>query len=98
MTKKVMLVVEFEIKLEHRDKFLTIMHGHASRTTRRESECLQFDVLLPDNEPHKVFLVEAYTSRAALDDHMENSGLKYVRETYQDWIVSRTITICDVLA
>ncbi|MBV7485050.1 putative quinol monooxygenase [Bordetella sp. BOR01] len=98
MTKKVMLVVEFEIKPEHRDKFLTIMHGHASRTARRESECLQFDVLLPDDEPHKVFLVEGYTSREALDDHMENSGLKFVRETYKDWIVSRTITICDVLA
>lgn len=98
MEKKVMLVVEFEIKLEHRDKFLTVMHGHASRTRAREEACLQFDVLLPDDESNKVFLVEAYTDRGALDSHMDNSGLKYVRETYKDWIVSRTITICDRLA
>jgi len=98
MSKTVMLVVEFEIKPEYREQFLTIMHGHASRTLRRESgACLQFEVLLPDDEPHKVFLVEAYTDREALASHMENSGLSKVRATYADWIVSRKITICDTL-
>lgn len=97
MTDKIMLVVEFEIKPEHRDKFLTLIHGHARRTRSREQDCIQFDVLIPHDEKDKVFLVEAYTSREALDSHFKNSGLDYVREIYKDWIVSRRITICDNL-
>ena len=95
--KKVMLVVEFEVRREHREKFLTLIHGHATRTRHREDACLQFDVLIPQEGGNKVFLVEAYTDSAALDSHMENSGLSNVREIYKDWIVSRQITICDLL-
>lgn len=99
MTDKIMLVVEFEIKPEHREKFLTLIHGHARRTRSREEECIQFDVLIPneDGNENRVFLVEAYTSQEALDSHFKNSGLDNVREIYKDWIVSRRITICDNL-
>ncbi|WJR80942.1 antibiotic biosynthesis monooxygenase [Bradyrhizobium sp. NP1] len=97
MEKKIMLVVEFEIKPEHRDKFLTLIHGHARRTRSREEACLQFDVLIPQEKGNKVFLVEAYKDSQSLDSHFKNSGLDYVREIYKDWIVSRTITICDNL-
>jgi quinol monooxygenase YgiN len=95
--KKVMLVVEFEIKPEHRDKFLTLMHGHARRTRSREEGCLQFDVLIPQEKNNQIFLVEAYTDNAALESHFKNSGLDSVREIYKDWIVSRRIVINDNL-
>jgi len=96
--KNIMLVVEFEIKPEHRDKFLTLIHGHARRTLSREDDCLQFDVLIAGKDkPNTVYLVEGYTSMESLDSHMENSGLSYVREIYKDWIVSREISICEVL-
>src|SRR5437868_8158988 len=97
MSKKIMLVVEFEVKPEHREKFLVLIHGHARRTKSREDACLQFDVLIPHEKNNKVFLVEAYTDQTALDSHFANSGLENVREIYKDWITSRVIHICDNL-
>ena len=44
---RLMIVVEFEVKPEHRGAFVDLMKGHAQRS-RGEDGCLQFDVLLPE--------------------------------------------------
>src|SRR5437764_2411508 len=40
---QVMIVVEFEVKPEHRSQFIELMRGHAERS-RRDDGCLQFDL------------------------------------------------------
>ena len=56
---RLMIVVEFEVKPEHRNAFVELMKGHAG-LSRAEDGCQQFDVLLPQNDPSRVFLVEAW--------------------------------------
>ena len=47
---RIMIVVEFEVKPEHRNAFIELMKGHARRS-RAEDGCQQFDVLLPQEDP-----------------------------------------------
>jgi quinol monooxygenase YgiN len=55
---------------------------------------LQFDVLLPQEDQSRVFLVEAWRDQAALDAHSKGPMLAETRETYQPWHVSRKATRC----
>lgn len=91
---KVALVVEFDIKPEHRQAFEEIIRSHAARTLETEEGCLQFDVLVPDGEPNKVFLFECYRDAAAFEVHGKSALLAETRGKYQDLIEGRRITVC----
>ena len=90
---RLMIVVEFEVKPEHRNQFIDLMKGHAQRS-RAEDGCQQFDVLLPQEDQNRVFLVEAWRDQAALEFHSRSPMLAKTRETYQPWLVSRKATRC----
>ena len=90
---RIMIVVEFEVKPEHRNQFVELMKGHAQRS-RDEDGCQQFDVLLPEQDQNRVFLVEAWRDQAALDVHSKGPMLARTRETYQPWLISRKATRC----
>lgn len=90
---RIMIVVEFEVKPEHRNRFIELMKGHEQRS-RAEDGCQQFDVLLPQEDQSRVFLVEAWRDQAALDAHSKGPMLAQTRETYQPWLVSRKATRC----
>ena len=90
---RLMIVVEFEVKPEHRDAFVELMKGHA-RLSRAEDGCQQFDVLLPQNDPSHVLLVEAWRDQAALDVHSQQPAMARLRETYGPWLVARKATRC----
>jgi quinol monooxygenase YgiN len=93
LMSRVMIVVEFEVKPEHRNGFIELMKGHAQRS-RVEDGCQQFDVLLPQDDQSRVLLVEAWRDQAALDVHSQGPMLSKTRETYQPWLVSRKATRC----
>jgi len=63
-----MIVVEFETKPEHSRQFIDLMRGHAERS-RRDDDCLQFDLMLPKDDDKHVFLVEKWRDQEALDAH-----------------------------
>jgi quinol monooxygenase YgiN len=90
---RIMIVVEFEVKPEHRNQFVELMKGHAQRS-RAEDGCQQFDVLLPEQDHRRVFLVEAWRDQAALDVHSKTPALAKTRETYQPWLVTSKVTRC----
>src|SRR5260370_2563034 len=90
---RIMIVVEFEVKPEHRNGFIELMKGHAQRS-RAEDGCQQFDVLLPQEDQSRVLLVEAWRDHAALDVHSEQPMMAKTRETYQPWLVSGNRTRC----
>ena len=91
---KVALVVEFDVKPEHRQAFEEIIRNHASRTKEAESGCVQFDVLIPQRDENKVLLFECYEDAAAFEVHGKSPILAETREKYKDMIVDRKITIC----
>jgi len=90
---RIMIVVEFEVKPEHRNQFIDLMKGHARRS-RNEDGCPQFDVLLPQEDQNRVLLVEAWRDQAALDAHSKTPILAQTRDTYQPWLVSRKVPRC----
>lgn len=90
---RIMIVVEFEVRPEHRNQFIELMKGHAQRS-RVEDGCQQFDVLLPQEDQSRVFLVEAWRDQAALAVHAKAPTMAQLRETYQPWLVSRKVTRC----
>jgi len=90
---RLMIVVEFEVKPEHRNAFVELMKGHAQRS-RAEDGCQQFDVLLAEEDHSRVLLVEAWRDQAALDVHMKLPAMARLRETFAPWVVSFKATRC----
>ena len=88
---KIALVVEFKIKAGQRDAFLEIIPSHATGTKADEEGCLQFKVLIPEQENDKVILVKMYRYKAALDIHVASPQLQATRAAYGDMIERRSI-------
>ena len=84
---QVMIVVDFEVKPEHRSEFLELMRGHAQRS-RRDDGCIQFDLMLPAGDERHVYLIEKWRDQAALDAHAKGP---MPGATYKDWIVGRKV-------
>jgi len=90
---RLMIVVEFEVKPEHRSAFIELMKGHA-RLSRTEDGCQQFDVLLPQGDQSHVLLVEAWRDQAVLDAHAKLPRMTQNQATYGPWLVNRKVTRC----
>jgi len=90
---RIMIVVEFEVKSDHRNQFIELMKEHAQRS-RAEDGCQQFDVLMPQEDHSRVLLVEAWRDQAALDVHSKAPTMAKLRETYQPWLLNRKATRC----
>lgn len=92
---RVMNVVEFEVRPEHREAFLALIRDHAEKS-RAEDGCLQFDVLEAQADPAGILLIEAWRDQLAFDVHARVPRLAQNRETYTPWVVSRKATRCNV--
>jgi (4S)-4-hydroxy-5-phosphonooxypentane-2,3-dione isomerase len=90
---RIMIVVEFEVKPEHKNALIDMMTNHA-RLSRAEDGCQQFDVLLPVEEPNKIMLVEAWRDQAALGAHSKQPRMAQNRSTYTPWLTARKATRC----
>jgi quinol monooxygenase YgiN len=92
---RLMIVVEFELKPEHRDDFIKLMKSHAA-LSRAEDGCQQFDVLQAQEDPNRIFFVESWRDRAALDVHAKVPRMAENQKIYTPWLVSRRGTRCNV--
>ncbi len=90
----VALVVEFDVKPEHREAFEKIMAAHVTGTLQDEEGCVAFKMLIPQEDDGKVFLYEEYTGDDAIQAHMGSQRLANTRAAYADMINGRKITIC----
>ncbi|HVC52365.1 MAG TPA: putative quinol monooxygenase [Stellaceae bacterium] len=90
---RIMIVVEFEVKPEHTGAFVALMKSHAV-LSRAEDGCQQFDVIQAQDDPNRVFFVEAWRDQAALDVHSKVPRMAQNRETYTPWLLSRRVTRC----
>jgi (4S)-4-hydroxy-5-phosphonooxypentane-2,3-dione isomerase len=90
---RLMTIVEYEVKPEHRNALIEIAKGHAARS-RAQDGCQQFDVLLATEDANRILLVEAWRDEAALDAHRHSAMMAQAPGTHQDWVVSRKVTRC----
>lgn len=91
---KVAVVVEFDVKPDHRPAFEKIIREHARITKETEPGCVRFDVLIPKKEDGRIMLFELYADDKAFQDHSSAPRLAEVRERYKDMITGRRITLC----
>ncbi len=90
---RLMTIVEYEVKPQHRAAFINVAKGHAERS-RAQDGCLQFDVLLATEETNRILFVEAWRDQAALAAHSKSAMMAQAPGTHQDWFVSRRVTRC----
>jgi quinol monooxygenase YgiN len=90
---RLMTIVDYEVKPQHRAAFIEVAKGHAERS-RAQDGCLQFDVLLAREEANRILFVEAWRDQAALDAHSKSAMMAQAPGTHADWVVSRKVTRC----
>ena len=88
---RLMIVVEFEVKPEHRDELIEALKAQA-QTAHTEDGCQQFDVLPPNDNPKHVLLVEKWRDEAAHTAHLNGPSFAKARDATKEWIVNRKVT------
>ena len=94
---KVTLVVKYDVVAERRAELVELLQAHAAGTMTDEEGCVGFDILVPKEDPARMFLAESYRDDAAYALHTESPRLAPLRESYKDMVVNRRIVLCDVV-
>lgn len=91
---KVALVVTIELNPESREEILRILLAHRERCLKEEPGTLQFEVLVPLEEPSKLILFELYADSSALSAHSSGPSIARYREEVGDKILGITRYKC----
>ena len=65
--------------------------GHCA-TTGAEDGCQQYDVMLPNNDPKHVLVVEKWRDEASHSAHLNGPSFAKARDASKEWIVDRKVT------
>jgi (4S)-4-hydroxy-5-phosphonooxypentane-2,3-dione isomerase len=65
------VIAEFVVRPEHRDRFLAIAQADARESVANEPGCRHFDAVVPEDRPDHVVLYEVYDDRAAFEAHLQ---------------------------
>lgn len=90
------IVVTYRVKPGRMDELLRLLHSHVERTRSQEPGCVQFDVLLPRDEPDTVRLHEVYADEAALAAHNASVQLARYKAESEPLLDERLIVVCRV--
>ena len=63
------LVVQFEVRPEQREEFLTAIRTNAEASVRDEPGCLRFDVCSVEDDENRFVFYELYTDAEAFQAH-----------------------------
>ncbi len=63
------LIVTFQVKPEHLDRFNQMIEVNARASVRDEPGCRQFDVMRANDDPCKIVLYEVYDNEDAFQAH-----------------------------
>lgn len=74
------VIAEFRVKSGELDAFLALAHNDASESLANESDCHQFDVLVPEEGGNTVVLHEVYSHREAFEHHTQMPHYKPFKE------------------
>ncbi|MFC0407460.1 putative quinol monooxygenase [Roseomonas elaeocarpi] len=65
------VIAEFRLKPEGRDRFLALARDDARLSVRDEPGCQGFELLLSEEDPNLAVLHEVYDNRAAFEAHLQ---------------------------
>ncbi len=85
------LLVQVDVKPEHRDAYLTAISGHARRARENEPGTIRFDVIADGKDPNRIYLYEAYVDKSAFDAHATGESIAIFREEAKEMSNGTTI-------
>ena len=94
---KLAIVATFKVAPEKRDEYLTHMKAHAERCRATEPGILQFDILVPRNEPDTLILYEVYASDEAFQTHWNGQSILQFRQDAKGIEASLKGTRCELI-
>lgn len=85
------VTVQFVIRKDAADEFLTLMVENAEASLQSEAGCLQFDVCWNQAEPTEIFLYEVYRDSAAFDAHLASAHFQTFDAAVCDMVVNKLV-------
>jgi quinol monooxygenase YgiN len=81
-------ILRFDVKPEHREEFIQTVVEHGRAAVPTEPGTLRFDVIVDQDDPHRILLYEAYADPEAFNAHLAGeSHQRLVRVlTEHDWL------------
>ena len=86
------LLVQIDVKPEHRDAFVTAMAGHARRARENEPGTVRFDVITDESDPSRVYFYEVYVDKAAFEAHGQGESIAQFRAETKGWANSTVVS------
>src|SRR3954447_9560896 len=94
---KLAIVATLKTTPGKRDEYLKHLKAHGERSRATEPGTLQFDIMLPHDEPDTILLYELYASPEAFQLHWNGPSIKKAQEDTQGMVVSLKGTRCDLV-
>lgn len=91
---KVALSVAIEIEPDSKEAVVRALLAHRERCLRDEPGTLQFEVLVPVEDPSTIYLFELYADAAALSAHASGASIAAYREEVKGSIRGSKVTKC----
>jgi len=91
---KLALIATLEVRPGTRAEVLRSLLAHRDRCLRDEPGTLQFEPLIPLNEPDKILHYELYADSAAFGAHMKGASFARAREEIGDRLVNMSGVQC----
>ena len=90
------ITVEFILMPGAMAAFRELIDENAQSSIDLEPSCQRFDVLLPQDDPERIFLYEIYDDRQAFEAHLETAHFRSFNAQSERLIKTRIITAYDV--
>ena len=94
---KLAMVATIKIAPGRRDEYLKPLKAHAKRCLANEPGTLQFEILVPHEEPDTLMLYEVYASSDAFQAHWNGESMKQVRRDTEGIQASLSGVRCDLV-
>jgi quinol monooxygenase YgiN len=91
---KVALNVTIDCFPGSRDEVICALLAHRERCLKHEAGTLQFEVMVPVDLQHRIYLFELYTDNLALDAHVKGSSIAIYLEEVDGKVQSTEIQKC----
>jgi quinol monooxygenase YgiN len=93
---KLAMVATIKIAPGRRDEYLKPLKAHAKRCLANEPGTLQFEILVPHEEPDTLMLYEVYASPDAFQAHWKGESMQQVRRDTESIQATLSGVRCDL--
>jgi autoinducer 2-degrading protein len=94
---KLAIVATLKTAPGKREEYLPHLKAHGERCRATEPGTLQFEIMLPHDDPDTILLYELYESPEAFQVHWNGPSIKQTQQETQGLVVSLKGTRCNLV-